>query len=83
MHVLCRELQKEYFCLVAEENGFSLPGPPSDMPPPPAPDGFDLPAPPPLSGDENFEGRKMPKQNSFPRAVWLLASIYSKICFLN
>lgn len=48
---------------MAEENGFPLPGPPSDMPPPPAPDGFDLPAPPPLSGDENIEGRKMPKQH--------------------
>lgn len=45
---------------VAEENGFSLPGPPSDMPPPPAPDGFDLPAPPPLSGDENIEDLEIP-----------------------
>ncbi|XP_056608588.1 ABI family, member 3a isoform X1 [Triplophysa dalaica] len=40
---------------VTEENGYSLLGPPSDMPPPPAPDGFDLPAPPPLPGDENIE----------------------------
>ncbi|KAA0705636.1 Abl interactor 2 [Triplophysa tibetana] len=40
---------------VAEENGYSLLGPPSDMPPPPAPDGFDLPAPPPPPCDENME----------------------------
>ncbi|XP_057201707.1 ABI family, member 3a isoform X2 [Triplophysa rosa] len=45
---------------VTEENGFSLPGPPSDMPPPPAPDGFDLPAPPPLPGDENIEDLEIP-----------------------
>ncbi|XP_056608589.1 ABI family, member 3a isoform X2 [Triplophysa dalaica] len=45
---------------VTEENGYSLLGPPSDMPPPPAPDGFDLPAPPPLPGDENIEDLEIP-----------------------
>lgn len=48
---------------MTEENGYSLLGPTSDMPPPPPPDGFDLPAPPPLPGDENIEGTTMPKQN--------------------
>uniref|UniRef100_A0A672R2M5 ABI gene family member 3 n=1 Tax=Sinocyclocheilus grahami TaxID=75366 RepID=A0A672R2M5_SINGR len=40
---------------VAEENGFPLPEAPSDMPPPPVPDGLDLPTPPPLPCDENIE----------------------------
>lgn len=45
---------------VAEENGFPLPEAPSDMLPPPAPDGLDLPTPPPLPGDENFEDLEIP-----------------------
>ncbi|XP_016431711.1 abl interactor 1-like isoform X4 [Sinocyclocheilus rhinocerous] len=45
---------------VAEENGFPLPEAPSDMPPPPAPDGLDLPTPPPLPCDENFEDLEIP-----------------------
>ncbi|XP_051573625.1 ABI gene family member 3-like isoform X2 [Myxocyprinus asiaticus] len=45
---------------VAEENGFPLPGPPIDMPPPPTPDGFDLPEPPPLPGDKNIEDFEIP-----------------------
>nr|XP_055037246.1 ABI family, member 3a [Misgurnus anguillicaudatus] len=40
---------------VAEENVFSLPGPPCDMLPPPISDGFDLPLPPPVSNDVNIE----------------------------
>lgn len=47
---------------MAEENGFPLPEVPFDMLPPPAPDGLDLPIPPPLPGDENIEGTKMPEQ---------------------
>ncbi|XDV13030.1 hypothetical protein PO909_001541 [Leuciscus waleckii] len=45
---------------VAEENGFPLPEAPSDMPPPPAPDGLDLPTPPPLPDEENFEDLEIP-----------------------
>ncbi|XP_051569219.1 ABI family, member 3a isoform X1 [Myxocyprinus asiaticus] len=45
---------------VAEENGFPLPAPPSDIPPPPTSDGLDLPAPPPLPGDENIEDLEIP-----------------------
>ncbi|XP_056111156.1 ABI family, member 3a isoform X2 [Rhinichthys klamathensis goyatoka] len=45
---------------VAEENGFPLPEAPSDMPPPPAPDALDLPTPPPLPDDENFEDLEIP-----------------------
>ncbi|XP_059414245.1 ABI gene family member 3-like isoform X2 [Carassius carassius] len=37
---------------VAEENGFPLP---EDMPPPPVPDGLDLPTPPPPPCDGNIE----------------------------
>lgn len=56
------KLNREFLCLVAEESGFPLPEAPIDMPPPPAPDGLDLPAPPPLPCDENFEGTKVAKQ---------------------
>ncbi|XP_067238218.1 ABI family, member 3a [Chanodichthys erythropterus] len=45
---------------VAEENGFPLPEAPCDMPPPPAPDGLDLPTPPPLPGDENYDDLEIP-----------------------
>ncbi|XP_073696019.1 ABI family, member 3a isoform X2 [Garra rufa] len=45
---------------VAEENGFPLPEAPMDMPPPPAPDGLDLPIPPPLPCDENIEDLEIP-----------------------
>ncbi|XP_016404829.1 abl interactor 1-like isoform X5 [Sinocyclocheilus rhinocerous] len=45
---------------VAEENGFPLPEAPSDMPPPPVPDGLDLPTPPPLPCDENIEDLEIP-----------------------
>ncbi|XP_051987549.1 ABI family, member 3a isoform X3 [Xyrauchen texanus] len=40
---------------VAEENGFPLPAPPSDIPTPPTSDSLDLPAPPPLPGFEDLE----------------------------
>ncbi|XP_073713330.1 ABI family, member 3a isoform X2 [Misgurnus anguillicaudatus] len=45
---------------VAEENVFSLPGPPCDMLPPPISDGFDLPLPPPVSNDVNIEDLEIP-----------------------
>ncbi|XP_059412996.1 ABI family, member 3a isoform X2 [Carassius carassius] len=45
---------------VAEENGFPLPEAPIDMPPPPAPDGLDLPAPLPPPCDHNFEDLEIP-----------------------
>ncbi|XP_051995324.1 ABI gene family member 3-like isoform X2 [Xyrauchen texanus] len=45
---------------VALENGFPLPGPPIDMPPPPTPDSLDLPEPPPLPGDNNIEDLEIP-----------------------
>ncbi|TRY65370.1 hypothetical protein DNTS_013773 [Danionella cerebrum] len=40
---------------VAEENSFPLAEALSEMPPPPAPEGLDLPSPPPLPGQENLE----------------------------
>ncbi|XP_043091916.1 ABI family, member 3a isoform X4 [Puntigrus tetrazona] len=45
---------------VAEESVFPLPEAPIDMPPPPAPDGLDLPTPPPLPCDENLEDLEIP-----------------------
>ncbi|XP_051987547.1 ABI family, member 3a isoform X1 [Xyrauchen texanus] len=43
---------------VAEENGFPLPAPPSDIPTPPTSDSLDLPAPPPLPGFEAPRSRR-------------------------
>ncbi|XP_052403480.1 abl interactor 2-like [Carassius gibelio] len=45
------------FETVAEENGFPLP---EDMPPPPVPDGLDLPTPPPPPCDEKVQDLELP-----------------------
>lgn len=58
------------FCLVAEENGFPLPEAPCDMPPPPAPDGLDLPTPPPLPGNEDYDGTNMPNSKHMFVQTW-------------
>lgn len=70
------------FCLVAEENGFPLPEAPSDMPPPPAPDGLDLPTPPPLPDEENFEGTEMSQSKRMFVQTWYFV-LYDALCLAS